>query len=596
MTEKEINNKELDLETTREPESIESIQKKFDVMLRFYKFIETLENNPEINHIEDRLKALLEETLKEFPEGIALLKRIDELNEEWNTLNDEYDNGDADKYGENVDINRVLELSNEINELEENPDVMFIKSLKQWIESIIKRCKIIEELKGDKNKILKSTNAGITNKIPEEAVVDIRITHVCIDIILKEDAFKKLYPHTAGCHFVDTPFNLICEDENPLWMEETVKHERSHAYLDGFFEHHSNYSYETEQIIKSFETQYKTYKVLSSTNIFNQQEMLEAWVAKIPIFHNPAGFIDSLHNETVASYRKKLILSDDTAVFVGPSFSTPGKRTDQLIQALKQIAEKIDNEQIKEKISKSVKEVNNNFREMSQRCRILQKFSEKFDKDTEIEILMLLIKPSDYEKIFELLKEKYPDIFPDFYFIELNFNINHLDLNNIRQIMHQGDGIKPEMMFEIASLITEKTDHELFGNYVVDKSINCIKDIKEYLNLFTILCVLVHVDEQTIYKIRYKILTSLFAFKIVYFSDEEADEYIAFCNTLSENEKEKIRRFYEYKLCNEPIFYELEEAYPKRKRINLKFCKTLPFYKIIQELGLGNELEESFKL
>lgn len=279
-------------------------------------------------------------------------------------------------------------ISEKIELLRSDPDIMFSVNLFDGIVELHRRAMEIEKCKEDPVEYMKKNGMGFPYEeiIYSDASVTFIISPEILDKHLNQSKFE-------GIHYSWSIISLVRKNPDLDQMKETVDHENKHALFESFFMYQADV-FTMEDVQKVFS------RILRMSELGAPKEqtrvMLEAFKSKIW-----QKYLSGIKNELVANYEglKNGVFSSDFVIYLEIFLW------------------------IKEMESKSEGAVSNMFKEAHER---LQEEAHKFykqlsdilflagetDLSEDVHSAMLLLDPLDYGKIEQYLiwktgKEKY---------------------------------------------------------------------------------------------------------------------------------------------------------------------------------------------
>ncbi|MFO0780459.1 MAG: hypothetical protein U0519_00995 [Candidatus Gracilibacteria bacterium] len=403
--------------------------------------------------VQKKLQTLYDEVKKQYPAKVDAVRRLMEL--EHIDLQLEYELEELEKtHGkEKIDaitkeieahgkehmkirdlevVTRVRDIheEREVNryeaeELMKDDDIYFMNSLVNGMQQITSRFTVIKEQRENRRTVVESVarHLGLdATKIPEldRAITDIDCKPICINVSINPEYYEQsVNKDTAGLHFVGTTINLIKDVPDQLEYHETVNHEEIHAFVDGFLPPDAgDKNYKTEFWVDTLKARVEALNGMMEQGIPVDGEALLS--REIPYFGNLAAFIDSLHEEMVADLDRIHTLNPyaniDEKAFgeeLLKTFTTARKRTWNVLLALQQLEkESASHPDLKKSIKTLYREILSRLQKATYLMSHELTIASMTGKRTDIEALLVLLKPSQYHHLRRYLqhvlgKEKY---------------------------------------------------------------------------------------------------------------------------------------------------------------------------------------------
>lgn len=403
--------------------------------------------------VQKKLQSLYDEVKKQYPEKVNAVRRLMEL--EHINLQLEYEREELEKTHRKEkidelareleargkehmkirdleivtrahDIHEELETNRyEAEELLKDDDIYFMQSLLSGMQQITSRFAVIKNQQENRRTVVESVakHLGLDETtIPEldRAITDIDYKPICINVSINPEYYEKsVSKDTAGLHFVGTTINLIKDVQDQLEYHETVNHEEIHAFVDGFLPPDAGEkNYKTEFWVETLRTRVEALNQMMEQGIpVNGEALLSR---EIPYFGNLATFIDSLHEEMVADLDRIHGLNPyaniDEKAFgeeLLKTFTTARKRTWNVLLALQQLEkESASHPDLKKIIKTLYREILSRLQKATYLMSRELTIASVTGKRTDIEALLVLLKPSQYHHLHRYLvhvlgKEKY---------------------------------------------------------------------------------------------------------------------------------------------------------------------------------------------
>lgn len=399
----------------RKENLLESLDKKVDVVsgvMKMARRMEKYQDKEAIENIPKEIDLHFDKIFKEVPEEILnKQKEIKKFTKEFLRLGKELRRpGITDKeFAELQSAYQSIYIKKK--EMEEDPDIYFLKNLKNWEDKIKNKVYSISEFKNNRE-IIDEADAILEEKLQTNidrfGVLSVEKKNFHITITLDEQAFNDLFiiEGVQGMRIKDSHFIFINEKFKSI-KKEIERHESVHNMLDGVEAIKDKYA-----IVDNF---LNDLKYLESGNRNKERKILDSEI-----------YLDNLHNEILAQYEFAEQLNftygitkpdylpsemDQDKILIAQSMGTAGFVSADMLYAIDEAMEKYkNNKEIIRSLDNFKKEFSHKFfkaiENIQHSLMVAEKIKEKNTREI-VESLFYILRPSQYGHIKRYLKYRY---------------------------------------------------------------------------------------------------------------------------------------------------------------------------------------------
>ena len=363
---------------------------------------------PEVHARYEQLKALDDELL-------ALIKEENQKNDSGEDFSDELE----DEYSRKRQHIESLRAS-----IADNPDVRFLGQIESASELLKKKSVLLEEKRRD-GSLLASALAMHDSKLIQDDISEIINTPYDAAFVVKKDSYdRSLRPKSSGYFIRGTPYIFVKENDMDTNFQFTLEHERTHNMLEGVTE--------IENSDPSKEVRKDRQRNAQFTRLKSGHLMEESLMSKYDGTLFAHQMLDKCHDEFVAAfdfarahdfkYRphdededERLVAQvfgkDEEALFREASLATRtvGHHFNLLLAELAELKKEVVSPELKNTIDNQILSLKQCYLDTVGIVEQTQYVSESLGDDVEndLEMLIMLLKPSQYRHLDSYLEAKY---------------------------------------------------------------------------------------------------------------------------------------------------------------------------------------------